>query len=304
MKQFRLINTYPGSPPINTIVEEAFENSILYKCIKPPVYLAKENVENYPKYWKKVEKVSKNYEILSFHTSMGLYKKHTIKAPSQYGEQFKYIRNNDEKSWNVLYREDLKTLYSNDYKIHSIKRLSDGEVFTIGDEVKGNYTPFTITKFIILQNQLIASSEYSTFHCHVSGTNFGKTVEHNLKLQKSVKQKPVSNKIVSFGPNPNTGGIYTFNKHTDKYHSDISQAEIPYDKCLKYPVRSVINNEKNYFTLGDTVNRLNTKSNTKFDIIYFKAVKQEKVIYAYISKKEKRSKLIKVSIDNLEHFVE
>lgn len=43
--------------------------------------------------------------------------------------------------------------------IHSVKRLSDGTVFTVGDRVAVHYVPFTITEFEIAHGQLYAKNE-------------------------------------------------------------------------------------------------------------------------------------------------
>ena len=63
-------------------------------------------IENYPEFWELV--VEKNYEILSVIT-------------------------NNNKFIEKVYNQD--ATIEPYWKIHSVKRLSDGEIFTIGDEI-------------------------------------------------------------------------------------------------------------------------------------------------------------------------
>ena len=78
-------------------------------------------IENYPEFWKLV--VEKNYEILSVIT-------------------------NNNKFIEKVYNQD--AIIEPYWKIHSVKRLSDGEIFTIGD--KTNFG--LISKIVINNNSL------------------------------------------------------------------------------------------------------------------------------------------------------
>ena len=82
------------------------------------------NPENYPEFWEKV--VEKNYEILSF-----ISKEWCI-------AQLSYFTCENNFTGNDV------------WKIYSVKRLSDGEVFTIGD--KTNFG--LISKIVINNNSL------------------------------------------------------------------------------------------------------------------------------------------------------
>lgn len=99
------------------------------------------NPENYPEFWQPV--VEKNYEILS------------IKCNKLSLLHF----NNVESSINFMLK--------NDYSIHSVKRLSDGEVFTIGDKIKfqgnGCSDISHISKIIIENNSLYICSAICQF---------------------------------------------------------------------------------------------------------------------------------------------
>lgn len=87
--------------------------------------LDNDNYKNFPDNWEDITK--DNYEILSFICLKCKYKK---------TENGDYIQS--EENWSnghsVLKLENLIER-EHTYKIHSVKRLSDGEVFTIGDRV-------------------------------------------------------------------------------------------------------------------------------------------------------------------------
>lgn len=105
MKRYKLIKKYPGSPILGTI--NGFKSGSTLKL---------DIVENYPEYWEEV--VEKDYEILYINSPYG----HTLITKETNGERFAEI---------FLTPEQIK----NGYTIQSVKRLSDGEVFTISDKV-------------------------------------------------------------------------------------------------------------------------------------------------------------------------
>jgi len=118
MRTFKLIKNYPGfTMPLechNPNCETVYYTNKGHTLVNPT---------EYPEFWEEIKK--KEYEILSFYTSGGigtLRKDKTFswaKDINFYGE-FK-------ESW-FLNRPML-------YKIHSIKRLSDGEIFTVNENL-------------------------------------------------------------------------------------------------------------------------------------------------------------------------
>lgn len=113
MRKFKLIEEYPGSPELGSIKTYTGntwdENNQLHKSIV--------NSSTFSKHWEEV--IEKAYEILQL--SLLRSDKHQIVSTTTYGED--YI---------------LSLLACHGNKIHSVKRLSDGEVFTIGDKVNFN----------------------------------------------------------------------------------------------------------------------------------------------------------------------
>lgn len=192
MRKFKLIKEYPGSPKLNTIIEECLlckgqyvnQQSSQRECYK--------DVENSPEYWEEIieipdyikcvkktihSTVDKVYELtnkqyIAFQwkddvSCNGASWPNGCFIPStkeeyeaQFNKKYEILElkgthnqrihkiingvvftsnskgpinsscwNNDPSIENIL-------KYPNDFTIHSIKRLSDGEIFTVGDKVK------------------------------------------------------------------------------------------------------------------------------------------------------------------------
>jgi hypothetical protein len=118
MKTYKLIKTYPGSPATGFILDKSWEikvGTLIYATHY--VNNSAFNPVNYPEYWKEI--VKKDYEILSFYNKEG-NSYYTVKSENYFSEP---------ASTRTL---DYCLLY---YKIHSVKRLSDDEIFTIGDRI-------------------------------------------------------------------------------------------------------------------------------------------------------------------------
>jgi hypothetical protein len=106
MKKYRLIKEYPGSPKIGDIVKGSGRDGWYSKEEGHSTY-DWTHIVLHPEYWKEV--IGKDYEILEYRTKSGL----RCRAP--------FLQNSHQ-------------FYTSEgCNIHSVKRLSDGEVFTIGD---------------------------------------------------------------------------------------------------------------------------------------------------------------------------
>jgi len=113
MKTYRLIKRYPGSPELGTIYNRMNNHFIEDFGICDNTF----NDPEFSKYWEEV--IEKDYEILSIWNGN--------------------IVLNDLNNLNAW----LNPANRGKYVIHSIKRLSDGEIFTIGDNVSATNNVYT-----------------------------------------------------------------------------------------------------------------------------------------------------------------
>lgn len=122
MKTYKLIKTYPGSPCFGFIASPK-GNNIYYvnsNWIEP---------ENYPEFWEEV--IELDYEILTVSPS----EKHT----AYYNKQLLFTWSTCDKNIEL-------------WDIRSVKRLSDGIIFTLGDKVSIFKGITNIKAFRILSN--------------------------------------------------------------------------------------------------------------------------------------------------------
>jgi len=165
MKKYKLIKKYPGSPELGTEVEQHnINNSIIYLesnklSIKP---FPKCHIEN-NEFWQEI--VEKDYEILSYLGICG-----TICKLQSNG---KYLHSNDNHIVN----------YEN-YKIHSVKRLSDDEVFTIGDDILEQKEHSKIDYFELRSNEIVLRINHQV-------TKGSSTILLSSKFEKYIPKKPL-----------------------------------------------------------------------------------------------------------------
>jgi hypothetical protein len=167
MIKYKLIKEYPGSPKIGQIVtkKKPLENPNGFYTEKGVLSIV-DNPENYPEFWEKV--VEKDYEILSFIQNSqckDLWKKCSSD---------KWARFNGNHFITIPYSTE-EMLNSSWYKIHSIKRLSDSQIFTVGD----NTTTGVIEAFEFDSNK--------NLYFKVSNL-VGGFYNYNLSLLKKIKK--------------------------------------------------------------------------------------------------------------------
>ena len=134
MKKFRLIKTYPGSPDLNTIVvdtnintgaKDSYFSENWGKTMELQFEIGRQHdCENNPEYWEEV--IEKDYVILEL-LSKTKYK-YVLHPNGLYAFA-------NEKGFATL--EQVREHFP---IINSVKRLSDGEIFTIGDKVQDSLT--------------------------------------------------------------------------------------------------------------------------------------------------------------------
>lgn len=130
MNKYKLKKEYPNSPEVGYVIEEKLHYGnwgFILNCF--PLY-----PEKYPEFWEKV--VEQDYEILSFkptdkHTG-GVNQLITLQDVNYYRYQYNWA------SGGCTLDEMIVSVNKGYNSIHSVKRLSDGEVFTVGDFVDIN----------------------------------------------------------------------------------------------------------------------------------------------------------------------
>lgn len=113
MAKYKLIREYPDSPKLGYVCSTG-----IYMC-----GTSEYDCKHYPEFWEKVEE--KDYEILSFKDNEGkLWNQDT-----QLNDCWCYINGK------APFYQEKQLIKFDGFKIHSILRKSDGEVFTVGDRV-------------------------------------------------------------------------------------------------------------------------------------------------------------------------
>jgi len=156
MKKYKLIKTYPGSPCFGTEIIEAADIRGRYFIKRSDIWFIN-NPEKYPEYWEEV--VEKDYEILSFIS--------TDKAIGEKPNVIRYISKDQYSIEDYLYKGD--SVRSGAYLIHSVKRLSDSEIFTIGDKIdwENISKSVVITKIELNREQIVVFAKY---HSNMEGS--------------------------------------------------------------------------------------------------------------------------------------
>jgi hypothetical protein len=154
MSKYKLIKKYPCLPDtwyVGIIVTKKYD-SVYSTDVSGVVCvnLCKEQVENYPEFWEKI--VEKDYEILSYYAKNISGKGNNYIDPDYiWWETSKGNGKWSRKGYITSpYNTDEINNHKN-YGIYSVKRLSDGLVFNVGDKTFDG----VITKFEILDGVLI-----------------------------------------------------------------------------------------------------------------------------------------------------
>lgn len=143
MKKYKLIKEYPGCQlkvGDEVITHSATNNLYNNSCHS----FDKEDVEDFPEFWQEV--VEKDYEVttLGFNFSKTWGDKAYLQGNGRYAK-YPYMHFDNT----YLAGSTLEDCLKSNWYIYSVKRLSDGEVFTVGDvctPVRIN-NPAKITKF-------------------------------------------------------------------------------------------------------------------------------------------------------------
>jgi len=142
-KIYKLLQWYPclSDKIKEEDIVELPESTIIYSYMhKSGAMIDRKEVENNPKFWKEVKEKEEDYYVITYIDNEGfLYNR----------DHSNLYKRNDGNSY--LYKLDLLEKIDS-IKINTIKRLSDGEIFEIGDKViqpNCKTNTFTIDGFIL-----------------------------------------------------------------------------------------------------------------------------------------------------------
>jgi hypothetical protein len=182
MKKYKLIKKYPGSDPVGTIVIGKGEDGWYSKGPGGKTY-DWTHVVHCPEYWEEV--IEKDYEILSYIKKGSK----TCTTTKRRGGE------NHEKYWNI----------------HSVKRLSDGEVFTVGDRVKVSEhgSIKTITEIIINNSPLGKEGIWLRYHSGSSHLTHAIKQKQPIFLTHNGKDIFVGDRIVWVNKDSLLHGVFT-----------------------------------------------------------------------------------------------
>lgn len=164
-KKFKLKQWYPSLPSLTKkgVIVDYYEVTDGYSDnssgLKSTIELSREEVEDNPEFWEEV--VEKDYQILSYTVYGDLKNKATLRKNGKYLNSSCEV---GENGFEGASEKQVKEFWSKEHKIYSIKRLSDNEVFTVGDEIVFlaekphlNHTS-SIKSFKIEQNTIYVSN--------------------------------------------------------------------------------------------------------------------------------------------------
>ena len=267
MKKYKLIKEYPSSLKLGSVVIK--DKLAGYNYINHPgncKLFTNEEIENYPEFWEEV--VGKEYEILSFSNEKVVHKYplYILKEDGFYhfkDHSFGYPPSRSTKE---------KLLSLNGVKIHSVKRLSDGKVFTVGDNVLyGDYvnSSWKIKQFQIVDNTVRAFGVND--YCNITYERFRHAkvpvfvTEDGVRIYEGDKYWWVRKISYNQAPEYNIASKRSYDKSTYVYFSTKEKAQ------------EWVNKNKPLFTTEDGVdifegNWYYTISPIYYKIVYTKAV--------------------------------
>lgn len=154
--KYKLIKAYPGSPTLGIKVEVDSDGWCCTSCNLNP--------QDYPEFWEKI--VEKEYEILSFKTTDKHSGFKNILSVLQNDNNYNFKDQCNNTSCTL---DEMLISVNKGYNIiHSVKRLSDGCIFTIGDTIFSNdYKPTKLEKITIRDNGVIAM--WGKYHSNMLG---------------------------------------------------------------------------------------------------------------------------------------
>ena len=184
MKKFKLIREYPGSPKLGT---ELTPKTDMHVTNTNNYYWEGSwfNPSDFPEFWEEV--VAPDYEVTQV----------------LYATEIRTLSNGEYRLFNDGIGFDLEYMLSNNGKIHSVKRLSDGEVFTVGDRINIGEEHQICIRTISMINissdgTLVIDHEHGGLNNYKIGGIFYR-----------IKQAPLDYEIISYANKTNLNCITT-----------------------------------------------------------------------------------------------
>jgi len=266
--KYKLIKDYPTNTlSLGSTVIKDSRNQYISKDIQ---IFGESEVELYPEFWEKVEE--NDFEIISFRRT----------DPNSDKSGFRYVFSQNSKNYvsnGVEFTLDFmlherSCVDTGDFIIESIKRLSDNEVFTIGDKVKHFYLSqdnSTITKIYTIETIYTLESDGIRFYVG-NGLNLGLKqlekilkpifiTEDNVELFEGDKFWHVD---LYFGINQGIIGN-PFKKLKGYHEFSTKEASQEYVDLYKpqYSMKNILNSSENFWNNTDLIlldlNKLKSK---------------------------------------------
>jgi len=161
MKRYKLLQVYPGvGLTVGSIVEKVHHMYSYESADDTPTTYSAYIVENHPEFWQEVKDFPKI-------TSFRINDPHSSPFIAELCENGKYCTCTGIKEGNHTLNEMLhegNCVDSGFIEIYQVQ-VESGEVFTLGDKIKGDLkTPEIIKRFGFLKNELVIYPEHSFFY--------------------------------------------------------------------------------------------------------------------------------------------
>jgi len=208
MIQYRLIKVYPGSPKLGTI--HWFQTDE-FGPSSNSIWQGTNFYNSHPQFWQKVEEV--DYEILKVIDREG-----TVISKNGY-----------------TFPECFQTLVNakDTFEIFSVKRLSDGEVFTIGDEISTGH----FTKNAKIDRIAITTINYQLQGIWVSYKGGSCALSGIIKVNKTPLFTTEDGVDFFKSDFKNHANIYSVNKSNFSLNKNALGFTVFTDACLKFSTK-------------------------------------------------------------------
>jgi len=140
IRKFELIKTYPGFEKLGIVATQTVPNGTKYDLIENDIIIGIHfiaQIDKFPEYWKEISQ--NDYQIITISRKSDSTEIYSVKDWNGDGAFLSNFRlskylSNDIISYNV--QKDTLSYLNSNFNIHSVKRLSDNLIFTLGDYIE------------------------------------------------------------------------------------------------------------------------------------------------------------------------